>query len=159
METYCDKHNGRHDFQIDLGIALLNYAISSEWDGESEKSQPMWMTKCNRLVPCDCDKWYFCVNGWTNGVCHKLAQKSTVVYSCVKRTSITGCTEHRVNLDKGGDYCKMCYRKQPHDWSVAQKKKKCRSSRLGCAGCKETTYGSCWQEGYDKHAGRKKRSR
>ena len=118
-KKYCDKHTGRHDFQIDLGIALLNYAISSEWDGESEKSQPMWMTKCNRLVPCDCDKCYFCVNGWTNGVCHKFAQKSTVVYSCGKRASITGCTEHRVNLDKGSDYCKMCYRKQPHDWSVA----------------------------------------
>eukprot|EP00984_Skeletonema_dohrnii_P004810 scaffold1689_cov99-Skeletonema_dohrnii-CCMP3373.AAC.1 len=29
-KKYLDKNDGRHDFQIDLGIALLNYAIENE---------------------------------------------------------------------------------------------------------------------------------
>ena len=32
---YRNKNYGRHDFQIDLGMALLNYAISISWDGGS----------------------------------------------------------------------------------------------------------------------------
>ena len=33
-EKYKSKHNGRHDFQIDLGLALLAYGIGLDWDGE-----------------------------------------------------------------------------------------------------------------------------
>ena len=33
---YSNKNQGRHNFQIDLAIALINYAIEMEWDGESE---------------------------------------------------------------------------------------------------------------------------
>ena len=157
-QAYFNKHGGLHNFQINLGITLLNYAIALEWNG-NENWQPMWMTKCNNFVPCDCGKCYFCINGRTNGVGHKHQQKVAIVYSCRKRVCITGCTEDRVNLDKGSDYYKMCCRKQPHAWNVAKKKLACRSSRLGCAGCKETICGSCWQEGYDNHVGRKKRSK
>ncbi len=31
-----NKSNGRHDFQIDLGIALINYGISTEWKDISQ---------------------------------------------------------------------------------------------------------------------------
>ena len=33
---YDDKNQGRHDFQIDLGIALMNYGISTEWKDTTE---------------------------------------------------------------------------------------------------------------------------
>ena len=38
---YLKKEFGRHDFQIDLGMALLNRAIEWDWDGSSKK--PGWM--------------------------------------------------------------------------------------------------------------------
>ena len=33
-KKYCDKHSRRNNCQIDLGIALLNYAIALEWDAK-----------------------------------------------------------------------------------------------------------------------------
>ena len=36
-KRYRDKHGGRQDFQVDLAMALINYAIMKEWDGQSEK--------------------------------------------------------------------------------------------------------------------------
>ena len=36
-KRYSDKHGGRQDFQVDLAMALINYAIMKEWDGKSEK--------------------------------------------------------------------------------------------------------------------------
>jgi hypothetical protein len=38
---YLKKEFGRHDFQINLGMALLNRAIEWDWDGTSKK--PGWM--------------------------------------------------------------------------------------------------------------------
>ena len=31
-KNYRDKNEGCHDFQIDLGISLLNYNIGPDWD-------------------------------------------------------------------------------------------------------------------------------
>ena len=38
---YLDKHTGRYDFQSNLGIALIDYEIRLDWDGESKR--PNWM--------------------------------------------------------------------------------------------------------------------
>ena len=43
-KKYRDKNQGRHDFQIDLGISLLNYGIGLDWDGES-RERPSYMQK------------------------------------------------------------------------------------------------------------------
>jgi hypothetical protein len=32
-EMYLDKNEGRREFQIDLGISLMNYALALDWDG------------------------------------------------------------------------------------------------------------------------------
>lgn len=32
-KLYDDKNGGHRNFQIDLGIALLNYGIGLDWDG------------------------------------------------------------------------------------------------------------------------------
>jgi hypothetical protein len=37
-KKYREKNEGCHDFQIDLGISLLNYGIGLDWDGVLGKS-------------------------------------------------------------------------------------------------------------------------
>ena len=36
-ECYTTKNSGRHNFQVDLAMELINYAIEQEWDGVSEQ--------------------------------------------------------------------------------------------------------------------------
>jgi hypothetical protein len=76
MEAIRLKKFGHHNFQIDLGINLMNYGIGLEWDGKSE-NRPNFMPK-GSLVPCDCDKCFFCVNGLTNGITHSQSKKARV---------------------------------------------------------------------------------
>ena len=57
-KRYLSKHDGRHDFQIELGISLLNRAIELDWNGVGLK--PKWMRR-STLVPCDCKMCYFCL--------------------------------------------------------------------------------------------------
>ena len=41
-KKYRGGNQGRHDFQIYLGISLLNYGIGLDWDGVSEE-RPSYM--------------------------------------------------------------------------------------------------------------------
>ena len=52
------KNFGHHDFQIDLGIDLMKYGISLDWDGKL-KARPSFMPK-HSLIPCECNKCFFC---------------------------------------------------------------------------------------------------
>ncbi len=65
-KKYRDKNQGRHDFQIDLGISLLNYGVGLDWDGVSEE-RPSYM-RTGAFKPCDCKKCFFCLQGHTNGI-------------------------------------------------------------------------------------------
>jgi hypothetical protein len=58
-KRYENKNFGRLNFQIDLAIDLMNYGISCEWDGVS-KERPSFIPK-GHLVPCECNKCFFCV--------------------------------------------------------------------------------------------------
>ena len=78
-KKYGSKHNGRHDFQIDLGLALLNYAIALDWDGSLERPEYM---RQKEFVPCDCTKCYFCINGHTKGICPKRDQEYLLEFKC-----------------------------------------------------------------------------
>jgi hypothetical protein len=151
--VYLKKKSGQHDFQIDLGIALLNRGIEWDWDGKSKK--PGWMRQ-TPLVPCNCKQCYFCVKEMTNGIYHpsEKKQKVTVDYKCRTRVKTNKCTSERVDLGlKAGRYCRMCYRKQVSTELKAEERKgRCRTSRLGCAICKEPICMECWKEGYDRHA-------
>ena len=55
---YLDKNGGWRKFQIDLGIALLNYGIGLDWDGTKVSPKPCW-TRQSEFVPCDCKKCFF----------------------------------------------------------------------------------------------------
>ena len=51
-KKYTSKETGGHDFQIDLGVALMKRAIEMDWDGTSRKTKPKWM---RREVPVPCN--------------------------------------------------------------------------------------------------------
>ena len=106
------------------------------------------------MVPCDCEKCYFCLHGMTNGITHKAGSRDReVVYANGVRIKTKGCTDVRVNLGlKGGKYCRMCYRKlKASGLSNESKKAKCKTSRSGCASCQEQICQACWAEVYDLH--------
>ena len=54
-KKYYNKNTERPDFQIDLGIDMLNYGIGLNWVG---KKRPDYM-RTGRLVPCDCKMSFF----------------------------------------------------------------------------------------------------
>ena len=78
---YLDKNGGRRKFQIDLGIALLNYGIGLDWDDTKVSPKPRW-TRQSEFVPCDCEKCFFCLKGLTTGIAHKKNERVTIEYAC-----------------------------------------------------------------------------
>ncbi len=151
---YLDTHSGRHDFQINLALSIMNYGIGLQWDGESA-TRPNFMRQI-AFVPCDCGKCFFCLKGITIGIAHppsKIA-KVTVEYACGKRVTTNKCTGDRVRLDlKSGKYCRMCYQKQVStELKAKERKGRCRLSALGCPICKEPICKECWKEGNNRHA-------
>merc|ERR1712086_1183448 len=95
---------------------------------------------------------FFCIHGLTSGVAHAgVKRKAVFHYQCGGRLVTKGCTEERVDLGVGGQYCKMCYRTAPGTLSAKDKRKMCKTSRLGCNQCREAICEACWEKGYDKH--------
>ena len=112
------------------------------------------------LLPCECGKCFFCINGLTGGIVHRHQRPvRTYIHHYDNTHTVTnGCTEVRVNLDRGNQYCRMCYRNMPEynedgvKMTVAMKKKACCYSWLGCASCDEQICDAwCWEAGYDRH--------
>jgi hypothetical protein len=140
--------------QIDLALSLMNYRIGLQWDGESAE-RPNFMRR-DPFVPCDCGKCVFCLYGITNGIAHPPKKKAKVIVECKCGACVTTkkCTNIRVSLGlESGSYCWMCYRKQLTTELLAkERKKRCRTSQMGCPICKEPICKECWKEGYDKHA-------
>jgi hypothetical protein len=153
-KQYLDHHSGRHDFQIDLALSVMNYGIGLQWDGESDE-RPNFMRQ-NHFVPCNCNKCFFCLSGITTGIAHPPTKKAkiTVDYKCGTPVTTNKCTDVQVSLGmQSGIYCHMCYRKQlTTELSAKERKKTCRTSAMGCAICKESICKECWKEGSDKHA-------
>jgi len=124
--------------------------MSLDWDGDERPDY----VRTGEFYPCNCKKCYFCINGHTTGIAHagkKRAAPTMVQYKCGATMRTKKCTNHRVNIAKSGAYCKMCYRMQDTSLDLVDKKKKCKTSRLGCAVCKEAVCAICWKSGYDKH--------
>jgi len=119
-----DGHSGRHYFQIDLALSLMNYGIGLQWDGESAE-RPNFMRQ-DPFVPCDCGKCIFCLNGITNGIAHPPKKKAKVIveYKCGARVTTNKCTDVQVSLGlESGSYCRMCYRKQLTTGLLAKERK------------------------------------
>lgn len=152
-KRYLDTHSGRHDFQIDLALSIMNYGVGLHWDGKSA-TRPNFMRQA-AFVPCDCDKCFFCLNNITSGIGHPPSKRAkvTVEYACGTRVKTNKCTSDRVSLGmKSGKYCRMCYRKQVSTGLTAgERQKRCKTSAMGCAICQEPICKECWAAGYDKH--------
>jgi len=155
-KRYEDTHSGRHDFQIDLALSIMNYGVGLHWDGKSA-TRPNFMRQ-GAFVPCDCDKCFFCLNNITSGITHRPSKTEKVVvqYKCGTRVKTNQCTGERVDLGLGCNYCRMCYRKllgtTASEQRAAVRKRMCRASRMGCPICNEPICKECWGEGYNKHA-------
>ena len=68
-------------------------------------------------------------------------------------TKTIGGTDKRVNLEKGTDYCKQCYRER--EGTKQQKLKGITKSSMGCPPCNELICKKCWAKGYDMHQKKK----
>ncbi len=63
------KKQGGYIFQIDLGIAIVNYALSKAWPNV-EGPPPAWICQSN-YVPCECVVCFLCEHGLISGIAHK----------------------------------------------------------------------------------------
>ena len=159
-KKYTSKNSSRHDFQINLAIALMNYAIKQDWDGGSER--PSWMRQ-KAFVPCNCGECYFCIHGHTTGVqhCQRHHKVKMVHMKSGTLARVNKCSNDvYVDLGKGSEYCRQCMRKQKgavdgrkKKLNQAAKKRLCTYSSKGCPqpGCQEQICEVCWENGYDGH--------
>lgn len=59
--VYSNKNGGRREFQIDLAIEIINFAIENEWKNINENNtKPRWMRKGRpTYLFCDCKRCFF----------------------------------------------------------------------------------------------------
>jgi len=154
-KKYCSKNGGRRRFQIDLAIELINHAIENEWENfEDDAKRPTWMRK-GVLVPCDCNKCFFCKTGKTNGIYHKVlvteSKKTGKCFGRKKRKKNIQCTKDRQLLSNytSGQYCRQCYRDQKSIvLTTNEMRRNCRFTTMGCPACTEPICDECWDNGY-----------
>ena len=127
---------------------MLNYGIGLDWTGNE---RPDYM-RTGEFIPCNCNKCYVCINVHTTGIAHAGKKRPpVVVFKCGMRVKTKKCSTVRVNLGRGSDYCRMCYRKQEKNGTAKEKRKKCTNSQMGCPICDERVCKDCWNSGYDLH--------
>jgi len=63
---YQSNNKGRHDFQIGLGLAVLNHVIALDWD----RDKRLDYVRTGEFYSCNCKKYYFCINGHTTDIAH-----------------------------------------------------------------------------------------
>lgn len=144
------KKGGRKRFQIDMAREIMNYAIGESWSDFNNTNPPIWMRQFHPL-PCDCTKCFFCIRSITTGIDHKKRKDVTTVFfhHDNKRTKTKGCTDVRVNLERGSSHCRQCYRER--QGTRDEKMKGIPKSSLGCPSCDEPICKKCWERGYDMH--------
>jgi hypothetical protein len=142
VKKYKDHRDGRQRFQIDLALALAEFALRYEWDGEISKSnlagRPKWMRGTD-IVPCDCGVCFFCKNGFTTGIAHKPVGAGPP--SRAKKPK--GCSVVREKVKDQTQTCKVCYKIAKTNYSGDLKGKPlylhlssmCHHDTLGCANC------------------------
>ncbi len=102
-KQFARRNCGRGDFQVALGIALINHAIVLEWtDKSQQKADRMHQST---LIPYECKQCYFCLNNMTRGIYHH-PEKITCVKSDGKTMTTSGCIDECVNpTGKSASYC------------------------------------------------------
>ena len=154
-ERYGDKNKGRRRFQIDLALAIADYAIRLDWDGDlnDERGKPAWMRQ-RGLVPCDCGKCFFCKTGRTNGITH-----NTVTKPPPHRQVPEECDELRQQIRRDCQSCAVCYAIARDQYTGPLKGKdkfrhlrsQCNETRLGCKKCDLVVCPFHWAHGPFNH--------
>jgi hypothetical protein len=157
-----DKNEGRREFQIDLSISLMNYALSLDLDGDRSSKQPDYTNKWE-FTPCDCEKCFFCIHGLTSGVSHAGIKQETIFdYQCGDRSVTKRCTEERIRLVKesskpmNGSYCRICVQNNKWEMTHRLKQKDTIYSTMGYNQCREPICKACRATGYNKRHATKK---
>ncbi len=133
-KRYLDHHSGRHNFQIDLALFVMNYETVFSGMAIQMKDQ----TLCDKTISSNeiATNVFFCLNGITTGIAHPLTKKAkvTVEYECGTCVTTNKCTDVRVSLGMvSGSYCRMCYRKElTTELSATERRKTSRTSAMGC---------------------------
>jgi len=141
---------GRYIFQIDLGIALLDYGIREDWPLSNDEiwdltKRPRWMRRKD-VIPCNCAgpaKCFFCSEGITNGVHHDSAKINFHSPGTGKKRKLdVQCTNIRWALPhyKKRKPCEQCKSKPE-----GQKRF---YSTMGCPRCNKPICKHCWKDGY-----------
>ena len=120
----------------------MEYEIKLDWkEPYDDKNRSSWMRK-KSLVPCACKKCFFCKMTKTTGMDHTPISKK----DRKRKHDEKVCTIERVDLGKGGSYCRPCYRKRTDiSETNSQKRRACSSTRMGCKGCEEYVCAQCWK--------------
>ena len=90
---------------------------------------------------------------YTDGPSREKSHRQEAAASTTKmepRVKMKKCSTERVNVNKGCDYCKMCYMKQEKIGTKAEKKKK-HEVLVRMCDLPENICTDCWKSGYDKH--------
>jgi hypothetical protein len=67
-EKYQDKNGERKQFQIDLGLSLMEHGIRMDWNAPyDETAKPRWMRQ-HEYVACNCNACFFCKERKTTGI-------------------------------------------------------------------------------------------
>jgi hypothetical protein len=147
------KKNGRFDFQIDLGLQLIDMGIRRDWSNISNASnKPKWMRQ-KPPIPCDCNKCFFCRTGKTSPATQ--SRSPTPTPSPTFQPPTPECTRGYWPLSPGQktrkNPCVMCLRarKLSHPGETAKERaQKCKKSSKGCRRCQVEICPECW-ETYD----------
>ena len=125
-KKYLSKEDGRKNFQLDLGVLLMEFGIRYDWDNVmNESERPDWMRQ-KPLRPCECDFCFFCKQGLTYGIFHARGKKRvnkrkavTISYFRKRKKVCSGLRESFVF----SRYCGSCYRAQDINLTTEERKK------------------------------------
>jgi hypothetical protein len=148
-KKYLNKNGGRGEFQVDLGIAVLNYATQLEWI-DLTKGGPSWIRQNSKTwIPCDCNACFFCLNGMTNGIYNKQSKMIVVYEDGTKKKRAVECDKLRETIFKSGQPCVACLAQlkvtQPQLRSWADRRMLAKSSTKGCRVCRQAVCAKCWE--------------
>ena len=81
---------------MDLGQALMDYGVAKDWKNPETDPRPSFIRQQD-WIPCGCNKCFFCRNGMTHGVAHKVKGQKRKTSSKARPK----CPKDRVKLSGG----------------------------------------------------------
>jgi hypothetical protein len=133
---YAARNNGQYNFQVDLGMQLMEKGVRLDWETPyNEASKPKWIRHTS-YIPCECKQCFFCLEGKTTGTAHKHPNTEHKLPNAATKDTVVKCTcvksnlpEDRVEIKKNNSRCQICHKHR---------------SRKGCPCCNKVVCEHCW---------------